>query len=326
MPIRRLFGRGSPQPGESPSATPGPTPPEDRAAALASALGASVAPGPAFERQAAASGMDLSLLWSAGRPVRAAALIVPHPGRTGLLLTTAPRDPAHGRMVAATIQAALRGIAHTGIGLVQALTSPHEELRAESLRAAGLRHLATLEYLERPIPGRPAEAAALPDGMEIVAWDPTDRRGMTALLRRTYEGTLDCPGLSELRRDEDILDGHLGAGTFDPSMWFLLRDRGRPIGALLLSPSPPTDSVEVVYLGLAPEARGRGAGAALLSHGIRAVANRPERTLALAVDVRNEPAMRLYRRFGFAPIRRREAWIAVPGQACAGGTIVPPVK
>ena len=270
--------------------------------------------------------MDLSLLWSTGHPVQAAALIVPHPGRTGLLLNTAPRDQAHVPTVASTIRAALEGIAGTGIGLVQALTSPNEALRASALREAGLRDLATLEYLERPIPGRPTEAATLPHGMNVGTWDPRDREGMTQLLRRTYEGTLDCPGLSELRRDEDILDGHLGAGTFDPALWFVLRERGRAIGALLLSPSPPTDSVEVIYLGLAPEARGRGAGAALMAHGIRAVANRPERTLALAVDVRNVPAMRLYRRFGFSPVRRREAWIAVPGSARSGETPTLPVK
>lgn len=270
--------------------------------------------------------MDLSLLWSVGRPVSAAALIVPHPGRTGLLLHTPPRDRDHVRTVAGTIQAAVEGLGGTGIALVQALTSADEVLRAEALREAGLRRLATLEYLERPIPGRPPLDAPLPEGMRIEPWDPKDRATMTALLRRTYEGTLDCPGLSELRRGEDILDGHLGAGAFDPSTWLILRERERAIGALLLSASPQTDSVEVVYLGLAPEARGRGAGAALLAHGIRAVANRPERTLALAVDVDNVPATRLYRRFGFAPVRRREAWIAVPPDARSGETDARPVK
>lgn len=330
VPIRRLFGRGSPQPGDSqpdtPQAVPGRTPPEDRAAALASALGASVAPGPAFERQAAASGMDLSLLWSLGRPVRAAALVVPHPGRTGLLLCTMPRDTAHVQSVALTVRAALAGCGAAGIRLVQALTSPHEALREAALREAGLRHLATLEYLERPIPGPPPRTAPLPAGTSIEPWDPADRVTMTQLLRRTYEGTLDCPGLSELRRDEDILDGHLGAGTFDPATWLILREHGRAIGALLLSASPPTDSVEVIYLGLAPEARGRGIGAALLAHGIRAVAQRPERTLALAVDVRNVPAMRLYQRAGFVPVRRREAWIAVPPSTQGGEPTSAPVK
>jgi hypothetical protein len=149
---------------------------------------------------------------------------------------------------------------------------------------------------------------------------------MIALLRRTYEGTLDCPGLSELRADDDILDGHLHAGEFDPSLWFMLHDGPRPIGALLLSPSAATDSVEVVYLGLAPEARGRGLAAALLAHGARAIASRPERTLALAVDARNTPAAKLYERAGFAAVRRREAWVAVPAPAALAETAQPPVK
>ena len=285
-----------------------------------------MAPTAAFERHLAASGLSLSLLWSVGRPVQAAALVVPHPGRTGLLLHSAPRDRDHVHAVAGAIRAAVAGLNGTGINLLQALTSAEEALRADALNEAGFQHLATLEYLERPIPGKPAPDAPLPAGMRIDPWDPADRQTLTSLLRRTYEGTLDCPGLSELRRDDDILDGHLGAGTFDASTWFILREHARAIGALLLSVSPQTDSVEVIYLGLAPEARGRGAGAALLAHGIRAVAARPEHVLALAVDVKNVPATKLYRRFGFAPVRRREAWIAVPPKVPAGETAPTLVK
>jgi ribosomal protein S18 acetylase RimI-like enzyme len=82
------------------------------------------------------------------------------------------------------------------------------------------------------------------------------------------------------------------------------------VGALLLSPSPQTDSVEVIYLGIAAESRGRGLGRALLAHGLGLVTDRPERMMALAVDARNTPATALYARTGFRTLRRREAFVA----------------
>jgi len=40
------------------------------------------------------------------------------------------------------------------------------------------------------------------------------------------------------------------------------------------------------------------------------VAQRRERTVALAVDARNTPAVALYARAGFRTVRRREAFVA----------------
>jgi len=173
-----------------------------------------------------------------------------------------------------------------------------------------MRHLASLDYMERPINGSPLPQASLPDGIELAAWDPADRGMLEALLVETYVETLDCPGLAQMRTPADIVDGHLAAGDHDPSLWTIARSHGRPVGALLLSPSPQTDSVEVIYLGIAAEARGRGLGRALLAHGLGLVADRPERMMALAVDARNTPATALYARTGFRTLRRREAFVA----------------
>ena len=124
--------------------------------------------------------------------------------------------------------------------------------------------------------------------------------------------TLDCPGLAEMRTPADILDGHLAAGEHDAALWTIASLDGRAVGALLMSPSAATDSVEVVYLGLVPAVRGRGLGRAMLAHGMLLAAGRPERTLALAVDARNTPAVALYARTGFRTARRREAFVAHP--------------
>ncbi len=83
----------------------------------------------------------------------------------------------------------------------------------------------------------------------------------------------------------------------------------RPAGALLLNPSSQGRCIELVYLGLAPPARGRGLGGMLLRHGLRLVRKRPERLMTLAVDEQNAPAMKLYRRERFRRIMRRAALI-----------------
>lgn len=310
VPFRRLFGRAEPRPEELQI---GRASPERRAAALASVLGTGAVTSPGFERRAEAQGIDLTLLWEAARGDRleAAALLVPHPGRSGLLLASMPRDAAHAATVSATVRHLLQ---HAPVGrsvrLVQALSSPAESLRSRAWTEAGLRHLASLDYMERPLAATWPAPRPVPDGVRFERWAPSDRGSLERLLLATYEETLDCPGLAQMRDPADILDGHLAAGEHDPSLWTVAWHDGAPVAALLLAPSAATESVEVVYLGIVPAFRGRGLGSALLAHGAGLVRSRRERTVALAVDARNTPAVALYARAGFRTVRRREAFVA----------------
>jgi ribosomal protein S18 acetylase RimI-like enzyme len=308
VPFRRLFQRQDPA--TAPSQV-GPAPDHLRPQGLAEVLGRGVVGTPNFERRAAAQGLDLSRLWLAtdGDSIRAAALLIPHPGRTGLLLASAPDDERHAQLVGRTCAGLLEAAAGSGIRLVQALSSPGESLRTGAWAAAGLRHLASLDYMERPRDLAP-RPRALPDGITLTAWDPADRGLLEGLLPRTYEETLDCPGLASMREPGDILEGHLAVGEHDPRLWTVAWQAGEPVGALLLSPAPESDSLEVVYLGMVLPMRGKGLGSALLSHGLAAVHPRRERTVALAVDARNTPAVALYARAGFRTVRRREAFVA----------------
>jgi ribosomal protein S18 acetylase RimI-like enzyme len=92
-------------------------------------------------------------------------------------------------------------------------------------------------------------------------------------------------------------------------LWTLLRIEGEPAGAVLLNPFPAHRTVELVYLGLAPSARGRGLGKQLLQHGLWLLNGRRERTLTLAVDQRNTPALAIYEAAGMRPVVRRVALI-----------------
>jgi len=311
--FRGLFGLGEPAP---PPLRLGRAVGSVRSEALASVLGPGTVAHPGFEQRAEAQGIDLSLLWTAhgeDGQLEAAALLVPHPGRSALLMATAPTDHGNAASVGRLVDFVLAEASHLpGVRLIQALSAPSEALRSRAWTAGGLRHLASLDYMERPLRDAAPAQAPCPDGISLRPWHQSERGVLEELLARTYVETLDCPGLAEMRTTSDILEGHLAAGEHDPDLWTLAFRDGRTVGALLLAPSHATDSVEVVYLGLAPEARGRGLGRALMLHGLGLVQQRPERVMALAVDQRNTPAVALYARLGFRTVRRREAFVAQP--------------
>ena len=78
---------------------------------------------------------------------------------------------------------------------------------------------------------------------------------------------------------------------------------------MLLSGSGHGDALELVYLGLVPEARGRGWGDRLIQLAMVTVARQNKSTLTLAVDSRNIPALKLYQRHGLSRIGSRRALI-----------------
>ncbi|MGH8961001.1 MAG: mycothiol synthase [Jatrophihabitantaceae bacterium] len=72
----------------------------------------------------------------------------------------------------------------------------------------------------------------------------------------------------------------------------------------------PDGSGEVYVLGVAPAAQGLRLGAALLTAGLRYLADRGCPQALLYVDESNEPAMRLYERFGFGRYDVDAQWLA----------------
>jgi ribosomal protein S18 acetylase RimI-like enzyme len=200
--------------------------------------------------------------------------------------------------------------AEGSLALLQSLPRPTELARRRALAAGGFERLANLDYMERRnLRSTAAAQKALPSGFTLDRWTTRESSLLMELLQRTFEGTLDCPGLASMRTSRDILEGHLQSGDGDTSLWRILRQRSNPVGAMLLSPSAATDSVDVIYLGLAPEARGAGLGAIMLSHGLAETAGHSAHFVQLAVDVSNTPAVNLYRRAGFTTKQQREAWV-----------------
>lgn len=201
------------------------------------------------------------------------------------------------------------------VRLAQALPEPQEPWAVRAFLGAGFVSVGDLAYLRRPVwPLAAAPEVRWPAGVEIrnvegVAPGNSDRRLLIEALNRSYEDTLDCPELCGLRETEDILESHRSTGVFNPRLWWLVLLNSQPQGCMLLSRSPDHNSVELVYLGLSPMLRGKGIGKALLEMGLSRLAGVPADHVTCAVDLRNEPARRVYERLGFKEFGRRVAMV-----------------
>lgn len=274
-----------------------------------------------FLRYAAAEGISLEWLWGSFTPdgrVEAAALLSPGPGRTAMMTISPLRGRREEEAAVRVLAAAQAEAPRLDLAIVQALLDPRQSTEEASLLSAGFRTIASLAYMERSVAGvdpalsAQAVAGPLPAGASLEPYDdrPASRESLAQLLAETYEDTLDCPGLSGLRSPQDVLAGHRRGGRFDPSLWTILALRGRPVGALLLNEAQHAAGLDLVYLGLVPEARGRGFGRVLLARAISLAQARGDRSIMLAVDEENAPALRLYRAAGFRRTAQRRAFVA----------------
>jgi ribosomal protein S18 acetylase RimI-like enzyme len=258
--------------------------------------------------------------------VRHAALGIPGPGRTAMLYVSTnsgrpERDPERANLErAGCIAAACRHLAtlresdRASVCIAQTLLEPSEQATRRAFESAGFLHVGRLRYIHQPI-ARPSGASLRwPVGISV---DPVGgvevagkaRDDLLLAMKRSYEGTLDCPRLCGMRTTEDILASHLATGQWDPTLWWIVRGQGEPHGCMLLSRCPEQDTVELVYLGISPELRGRGLASMLLRLGRSLLDECDGATWSCAVDEANTPALKLYERHGFVPYARREALV-----------------
>jgi mycothiol synthase len=98
---------------------------------------------------------------------------------------------------------------------------------------------------------------------------------------------------------------------FDPTLWFVASD-GASIAGFSLCREREEDGGRmgwVSLLGVRPHRRGRGLGAALLSHSLRVFRDSGLRRAALNVDVDNTTgALRLYEQAGMEPVPAFTVW------------------
>lgn len=112
---------------------------------------------------------------------------------------------------------------------------------------------------------------------------------------------------SSLEREAAFTDEQWGR-WLSPLHWFVAEDGGRAVGlvgATMDGPHGP-GSCQLLSMWVAPAARGRGAGAALVAAVGRWATDRGALSLVLGVAEGNEAARRFYLGLGFGPTGARE--------------------
>ncbi|MBW3540033.1 MAG: GNAT family N-acetyltransferase [Planctomycetes bacterium] len=247
-----------------------------------------------------------------GRAVGAVLYLV-QTGRTAMVWPPCVlRGEVDAELLADTLMVELRRrLGRSGTRVGQCLIGPEERDDAAVMERNSFPRLATLLYLQRTLsdPLPPLESRRL----EAIEFDEaSNRRRFEELLDRTYEGTLDCPELNGIRRGADSLANHRLSGSFAATRWRLYRLEGRDAGVLLLTDHPEVSSWEVVYVGVAPEMRGRAIAREMLLEGLHRARQAGRETMLLAVDSRNRYAVSVYEALGFVELGQRDVhlWLS----------------
>jgi len=238
---------------------------------------------------------------------------VPGAGRCATVV--APRLAEWDEEVASRlIRGAVRASAEAGARFIQAVAEPEgRSPLARAIARAGMERLAVLAYLRRKVTEAEARTAG-PKGIVWKRWTAWRRRKFARTIARTYEGSLDCPAMAGLRTAQDALATHRATGVFRAGAWHLALEGGAGHGTSRIRAREAVGVVlasevegrgDLGYLGVVPEARGRGVGRALVAQAIRDTARMGLPALTVAVDTQNGPAWRLYAGAGFKEVRRR---------------------
>jgi mycothiol synthase len=272
--------------------------------------------------------VSLAGLWGAYRgddPV-AAALLIDGPGRTAMIFVAPISRRSPSGAMPALLQRLCESIDPKKTRLLQALLEPGQQREREALIAAGFNELASLHYLEHSLThvgaqrvssiGSGAEPSSSLEldpawGLKALRWSERDKPMFARAIQASYEATLDCPGLLGLRQMDDIIAGHMGSGQFDAELWLTLWHGEEPAAVMLLNLVPSRQAMELVYLGISKPWRGRGLGGRLVRHALEQARRHDARSMLLAVDAINTPAMALYRRHGFVATGKKLAMIRV---------------
>lgn len=240
-----------------------------------------------------------------------AALTVINPGRTGMVFigpTEANQAPETADLLARLTDETLQA----GVCFVQAML-PRDDTAGGLFQRCGYFRLAQLIYMQRSLDELLPEIEA---GLAWPRYDESRPEELAEVIPDTYVGSQDVPGLSGIRRIEDIIASHKAGGVYRPRNWWLPALNGQHVGCILLNDSSDDSGVEVVYLGVRPAFRRRGLARAILRHALTDAASRGRRLAYLAVDAANAAAARLYEQEGFYETDRREVYIKKRCTSC----------
>lgn len=191
----------------------------------------------------------------------------------------------------------------------------------ECFRSAGLERVAELVQIEWIAPESTSRSKLDPsihrredgsieiaDGVILLDANEFEFDDFAEIVESTYTDTLDVPELNGIRSTHNTIEGYAACVQEGHLPWWVVKMDGRAAGCLLLCPHQQ-ELVELVYLGLIPEARGQGIGLSILSFVQDWAVHRGAIRIVAAVDSRNRPALQLYEKAGYQEFSRADAWI-----------------
>ncbi len=266
-----------------------------------------------FLAMAVSRGLNLNAIWVAvdsSENVQWAMLPMPLAGRAMLLMTPPRLRPGlSSKHVTELVNGILADARQGGIHMVQALLDSGHRAVQRVLLEAGFSDIAELIYLSRQV-RTPLAGRLLPDRYRIWNYNLATHTRFMKCIERTYIDSQDCPDLSGKRDMDDIVAGHKAAGEFDPNLWMLVSDNSEnDVGVILLNRLQRREGYELVYIGLAPVARGLGLADAMLRTSYNILAGEGGGTIVTACDANNAPARAMYYRHGFGHLYSRFALV-----------------
>jgi ribosomal protein S18 acetylase RimI-like enzyme len=248
------------------------------------------------------------------------------PGATGLVWPPKAVTSRSQRAIEDQLIAHARSwLEGQGARMAQAITPPAETPLIAPLLRNGFTHMTTLWYLrlaleqDEGMRAAPQSLTELDRNVAFLKYSPELHGLFQETMERTYQGTLDCPELNGVRNLGEIMQGHREQAHSDPGLWWLMTLHQRAAGVLMLTPVPEWDALDISYLGVVPECRGRGLGRTLTAQAIGEARKARATQVTLAVDSRNAPAWKTYVALGFEAQEPRDVYLAVWNQAEAAG-------
>jgi mycothiol synthase len=220
---------------------------------------------------------------------------VVHPGHRGRGIGAA--------LVARTEERAAELAAGLPSGRLRHVVNAGDPAAAGLLRAAGLHLVRHFWHMQIDLAG-PADPGTAPVGIEIGGIDPaSDLPVMKTVIDEAFA---DHWEYHPEPYDQWVAD-QTGRPSYDPALWLLATDAGKPAGALIGHVSEDRGWVD--YIAVLAASRGRGVGAALLRRSFAMFAGRGIRRVVLAVDAENTTgATALYERAGMRVVSRFDWW------------------
>lgn len=142
----------------------------------------------------------------------------------------------------------------------------------------------------------------------LQSFSGSDKKRLETLVKASYQNSRDFPRLMGILPVDKVLDGYRNGSEFDPSLWFFVRGGNRDIGVLLMSDFPEKQ-IELTYMGLIEDVRGRGFGREIVRFAHQTARDRRCTVLLTAVDEQNTAAVRSYQAQGFQAWDRKKIYV-----------------